>query len=109
MLDDSVVARTVHAARLLEKACHDQGQWTIALGNSAVIARRFLTEDAVVIEAEFAPQCWVYSPDRVAELRLNGEAQDVRPVAVPDEETEFTVRWRFTVIDPHVVSLRDSS
>lgn len=102
---DSVVARTVHAAHLLELACHDQGEWGIAVGGAVSPATRSLAINSIVIEANFAPQCWVITPFLTAELQLNGETVAVRPVAVPDEEVGFSVSWRFSVVVPEVASI----
>ena len=65
--------------------------------------------DSVLIRADFPAQCWLFTPDRMAELRLNGETRDVRPIALPDKDVEFSVQWTFSVADPHVMSLRNSS
>ena len=103
---DSLVARTIHAARLLELVCYDRGKWEISLGNAISPAERITSDDSVLLRAAFAPQCWVSSPDLIAELLHNGHPIAARPVAVPDEEIEFAISWRFTVALPEVASIR---
>lgn len=103
---DEIVARTVAQARLLEKACHDQGEWEIAIGRAVSPAIRIMTADSIIIEAVFAPQCWVSTPYMTAELRLGGQTQSARPIAVPDDEVEFSICWRFEVKTPQVASIR---
>jgi hypothetical protein len=107
---DHIVARTVHAARLLEMVCqdHEAEHWEIAIGAAVAPARRVLVESSIIIRADFPAQCWVGSPQQTAELRLHGELQAVRPIVVPDDEVPFSIDWKFDVRVPEVASVRDA-
>jgi hypothetical protein len=104
---DYAVARTVHAARLLELAWNSDGEWTIAIGSAVSPARRIITDRSIIIIADFAPQCWVNSPRMTAELSLDGICMSVRPIKVPDDEVTFAIRWMFEVPEPEVASVTD--
>lgn len=103
---DYLISRTVHAAHLLEQACHSQEDWEIVLGHAIAPAQRIISDESIVIEAMFPASCWVLSPEMIAELRCGGELADARPVIVPDDEVPFAVQWRFEVREPVVASVR---
>ena len=104
-VDDWAVARTVHAAHLMEKVCHDRGQWQICVGREVLAASRVISREAIIIQAEFTARCWVNNPYVTAELLCDGVTLKVRPIRVPDEEVPFTVQWTFTLTEPRVASL----
>jgi len=84
---DVLASQAVLQARLLERAVHDSGPWTMTCGEQTVEAQRYLTDSQITFLADF--------PDGLAEatvtLACNGQplsARTVDPVA-----STATIRW----------------
>lgn len=89
---DLIASRLVLAARLLERALHDDGPWSMAYGPLVAPARREVDEGGVRLVADFAPHCWLARPDPVVELRCRGVVVNARPVEDPGDGA-FSVSW----------------
>ena len=89
---DSTVAQVVFVARVLEKAVHSEGTWTMAWGPHEVPAVRVLTDDGVLFSADFPEACYLEQIDSPLVLLLDGETVTVRSMEHPGD-TGFTVNW----------------
>lgn len=89
---DTLAARAVYAARLLERAVHSSGPWTIAWGPFEVEASREVGDDRVVFRAEFPDACFIEAPAPTATLSDAGEVVSVREVEFPGDGA-FSLEW----------------
>lgn len=90
---DAAVARTVYMARLLERAAHSTGVWTMSWRGVEVRAERTIGDEGVTFRAEIPALCPLSEAGSdVVELRLDGVLQHVIDVTVPHERG-FTVEW----------------
>lgn len=89
---DSTVAKVVFTARLLERAVHDPGPWTLSWGPHEVPAQRVLIEDGAIFIGEFPDVCHLERFDAPLILSCAGEQVDVRPMEWPGD-CAFTVDW----------------
>lgn len=93
---DTLVARAVHQAHVLERAVNESGSWTMTLGTPSKsaaqvsAARRDLYDDRVVFTAEFAP---TIEQATMVTLNLNGAMQSVRTVEFATTAEAFAVTW----------------
>lgn len=96
---DTLAARAVYAARLLERAIHSPGPWKISWGPFTVDAVRAIHDDRVVFSAEFPDACFIEQPASTATLLDAGEVVSVREVAFPGDGA-FSMDW---VVAPDVL------
>lgn len=90
-----VAAQALFAARLLERAVHDEGPWTMRWGTIEVPATRTVTEAGVVFEAEFPQLCYLEPPGPNVLLLCRGEVGGIRAVDHPGD-TAFVIVWSLT-------------
>lgn len=89
---DSTVAKVVFTARLLERAVHDPGPWTMSWGPHTVPAKRVLTDDGAIFVAEYPDVCYIQRFEAPLVLACNGETVGVREMDWPGD-CAFTVDW----------------
>lgn len=89
---DSNVARAVFTTKVLERALHDAGPWTLSWGPFDVPVERILTEDGVTFRAEFPEFCHLDPPYPVALLKCGGEAVSAKTIEFPGDGA-FVVEW----------------
>jgi len=93
---DTLVARVVHQARVLERATNEVGPWTMTLGTPGqstyrvAPARRDLFEDRIVFTAEF-PDCDEQAT--TVTLDLDGRMESVRPAEFVTTNGPFAITW----------------
>lgn len=93
---DFAVARLVFGARVMERALHDPGPWTISWGPFSAPAERVVSDVEVVFRAEFEDQCYLLRPEPTATLRCAGEVVGVREVEFPGDQP-FVVEWALSL------------
>lgn len=89
---DSTVAQVVHAARLLEKAVHEYGTWTISWGPQTLPAKRTLTDCGAIFSVIFPDACHLEKFDAPLVLSKDGEPIAVKPITWPGDGS-FAVDW----------------
>jgi hypothetical protein len=89
---DFAVSRAVFAARLLERAAHAKGGWTITWGPHTVEAVREETPVGITFTATFPEVCYLEPPDPNVVLRHNGEVVSIKAIDHPGD-TGFTITW----------------
>lgn len=89
---DLTVARAVFTTKLLERALHDEGPWTLSWGPFEVPIERTVTSDSVTFHAEFPEHCYLEPPLPVAVLWCDGEAVAAKTIDFPGDGG-FTVEW----------------
>lgn len=89
---DLAVAQAVHAARLLERALHDPGEWSMEYAGQVFPAQRIVHRDHIHFRGTLPAQCWVSEPETVLSLLIDGEVISVRPIAHPGDG-EHTLDW----------------
>lgn len=82
---DTLVARAVHAARLLERAVHDPGPWAMEYAGQVFPADRVIHADHVHIVATMPAQCWLGDPESPLSLLIDGEVVAVRRIPHPGD------------------------
>lgn len=89
-----LVSQAVHNARLLERALHDSGPWTIAYGAVEVPAVRLIADDRIIFRAHFPDACLVNPPVYATfVLRCRDEDVAVRTEDDHPEDGEFIFEW----------------
>lgn len=88
---DFMAAQAVARAKLLERACHDPGPWSIEVQGVHVPAIKVRTPSRVVFLASFPDLCWVEPPE-VAWLYCAGELIGSQDIVAPAEGAH-TVQW----------------
>ena len=87
---DLSVAQAIHAVRLLERALHDDGEWSMDYAGQSLRVTRLIHRDHIHMIAMLPAQCWLHEPDGALSLLLDGEVQAVRQVTHPgDGEHRF--------------------
>lgn len=89
---DLTVAQAVFTTKLLERALHDEGPWTLAWGPFEVPVERVLVDDGVAFTAEFPEHCYLEPPHPVAVLRCRDDAVAAKTIDFPGDGG-FTVEW----------------
>jgi hypothetical protein len=89
---DLTVAQAVFTTKLLERALHDHGPWTLSWGPFEVPVIRQITDVGVTFVAEFPAHCFLEPPHPVAILRCDGEAVAAKTIDFPGDGG-FTVEW----------------
>lgn len=87
-----MAAQAVYAARLFERALHDEGPWTMTWGPHEVQAERIVTEEGVEFRATFPEVCYLVPPEPNVVLRCRGEVAGVRPIEHPGDAA-FAITW----------------
>ena len=98
-------SQAVHAARLLERAVHDSGPWTMAWGPHEVGVDRIVSQDRVTFYAAFPESCYLERPPATVFLRCDGEDVAVQQVVYPGDG-RFFVEW---VIRPGAIKASERS
>lgn len=86
---DRLASQAVLQARLLERAVHDPGPWTMVCGSQRIIARRFLTETGITFLGDF-PRGLTES---LVTLECAGQPMTVREVETTASMEAVTIRW----------------
>jgi hypothetical protein len=81
------------AAKLLERALHDDGPWTVSIGPLTVPAERLFGADAVTFRAQVPEHCWMGSTPHTATLACAGTVLSAKPIDHPGDAA-FTIMWR---------------
>jgi hypothetical protein len=90
---DIKVSKVVYAAKLLERALHDTGSWTMSWGPFEVPAVRVLDDDGVLFSAVFPEVCHLEEPSPTVLLRCDGDIVSSRDIDFPGD-TSFSLLWR---------------
>lgn len=77
---DTLVATAVFRARLIERALHDAGPWSIGYADQVLPAERIIEDDRIVFRAVLPRQCWVVPPDSRLVLRSGEDVVAVREI-----------------------------
>lgn len=93
---DLLVAEAVFRVRLIERALHDAGPWSIRYGGQDAPAVRMIAADRVIFRAHFPGVCWISDPDETATLLCGGESVSIRPIE-PPQDGEFTMEWEIAL------------
>ena len=89
---DHAVSRAIMKARLMERALHSTGTWTITVGSQTMPANRTVLDDRIVFSALF-PE----APDGDVQILGHGEVcLSAAPFSKPDF-APFIVDWELTV------------
>lgn len=91
MLLDFMAAQAVARAKLLERACHDPGPWSIEVQGIRVAAVKVRTPSRVIFLASFPAICWIEPPE-VAWLYCADELIGSQDIFAPAEGAH-TVQW----------------
>lgn len=89
---DLLVSRALFSTRVLERALHDDGQWTLEWAGIEVPVRRTALPDGVTFSADFPEVCHLTEPYPVALLKVDGEVVSAKTIEYPGE-VPFTVQW----------------
>ena len=89
---DYTVSRAVFGARVLERALHGKGVWTLAWGPLEVPVERTIVDDGVTFTAHFPEVCHLEPPYPVALLKVDGEVISAKTIEHPGEGP-FMVEW----------------
>ena len=89
---DVTVAQAVFTTKVLERALHDNGPWTLAWGPFEVPVERQIEGHGVTFLAEFPEHCYLEPPYPVAILRCNNESVAAKTIEFPGDGA-FTVEW----------------
>lgn len=99
---DALAAQAVYAARLFERALHDDGPWTMTWGPYEAEATKEVTDAGVKFVATFPETCWLTRPDDTnVILRCRGEVCAVRVISDPGDAA-FAVTWELLARRAHV-------
>ena len=93
---DTMISEAVYLAKTLEKAVHDQGNWTMTWGQRTVPAWRTQTETGVLFTAEFTEHCFLRTPDARLTLDCDGEVVSVQAIVFPGDGA-FEVHWALAI------------
>lgn len=89
---ERTAAHVLYVGRLLERALHDTGCWTIQWGPYEVAAERFASEDGISFLARFDGFCWLGEPDTSLILKCDGEVLAFRQIDSACDAS-FLVTW----------------
>jgi hypothetical protein len=89
---DLTVAQAVFTTKVLERALHDDGPWTLSWGPFEVPVTRELDGLGVTFRADFPEFCHLEPPYPVALLKSGGEAVAAKTIEYPGDGA-FTVEW----------------
>lgn len=97
---DLTVARALMRWRLMERAVHDRGSWSMRYAGITVPATRFIREDRVTLVAHFPAMCPLTEPDLRIDLLIDGE--QVHAIALEDflPEDGYQVQYDLMVFEP---------
>lgn len=90
---DALASRAVFAAKLLERAIHDDGPWTIQIGEQDHPAEREFTNTGVLFNAVF--DLSASDEPVLAVLRCAGRTMDVKPISVTGGN--FALSWAVSI------------
>lgn len=90
---DVLAARAVFTAKLLERALHDDGPWTIQIGEHEHPASREFTDTGVLFSVVF--DLPASDEPVIATLRCAGVTQDVKSVSLVGGN--FALSWAVSV------------
>ena len=96
---DNMVAAAVYRVRLIERALHDLGPWTMSYNGVQAPAVRMIAHDRVIFRAHFPDVCWISEPEPTVVLLCDGEPVSARPIERP-EDGEFTMEWEIALPEP---------
>lgn len=94
---DVAVAQAVYTTKLLERALHDSGPWTLSWGPFTVPVTRLISNSEVTFRAEFAEHCWLEPPHPVAILRCGEEPVAAKTIDFPGDGA-FAVEWTLRAV-----------
>lgn len=89
---DTTVAQAVYTTKLLERALHDSGPWSLSWGPFVSPVTRLVSGSEVIFRAEFAEHCWLEPPIPVAVLYCGDEAVAAKTIDFPGDGA-FIVEW----------------
>ena len=89
---DLAISRAITMARVLERALHDQGFWSMELRGVRVQAAREVREDRVVFRAEFPPMEAAQSPISLLTLYCDDDEVLSRTMSFKGGES-FMAEW----------------
>jgi hypothetical protein len=96
---DLLVAEAVFRVRLIERALHDAGPWSMRYGGFDAPAVRLIAADRVIFRAHFPDVCWISDPGPTVLLLCDGETVSVQSIGRP-EDGEFTMEWEIALPEP---------
>lgn len=94
---DQVVAQTVAAARLLERALHQPDGWEMEYSGQRFPVTRRMCSRSIHLIGEMPPQCWVSEPEGWLSLLVDGTLVARRPVAHPGDGAH-SFEWTLTPV-----------
>lgn len=95
---DFVAARAVARARLLERAVHDPGPWTVQIAGVSAPAVKVLTAKRVIFLAYFDGLDWVGPAPDVAWLACEGVTLTSMDIDIALGRA-FNVEWEIAVAE----------
>lgn len=98
---DLAAARAVMQARLLERAVHDPGPWTMEYGGILMPTSRFLLPDRAIFVAHLPEHCWLRAPESLT-LHCRGELVASKVIEHPGDES-CQILWEIVLPEPVTV------
>ena len=100
---DIRVASALMRLRLIERALHGRGEWSMEYAGVTAPVCRFVRNDRVSLVAHFPPLCLLDDPPLAVSLFEDGDLVHVLPLAEPLCESGASVWLDVAIPDPVTV------